>query len=346
MSSATSYRIGPTPHNGLGLFATRPIKAGELIIAERPLFIATNPRTINAAVDKLNLEKKAAFFSLVDSFSTSSQPDPVTIFRTNALPSGTAHDEGRVYEIICRINHSCSPNAQWSWSQSAGHETVYAATDIPIDTEITTTYIPNLHPYIMRSRHLLKDFHFTCRCSACSSAGRVDSDIRRTRIHDLDNLIQTTTEKDSPGGLRFILEHIRLMDEEGLHDYGTSANDLFDAAQIAAFCCDDAKGKRYVGLAYAHRMLSDGAEAENTKALLAQYHDPKKLVLPWNPRKPQKLPVVCDACGAEAGKIGAKGDKIMARKCPDCKCAIWCSTTCWKAHSPIHKPVCEVLKIQ
>jgi hypothetical protein len=60
------------------------------------------------------------------------------IFATNAIPitNGAA-----LFAQTCRVNHSCSPNARYTWRADLGRELVVALKPIAAGEEVTVQYI-------------------------------------------------------------------------------------------------------------------------------------------------------------------------------------------------------------
>ena len=59
-----AYEVKPSEGKGLGLFATRDIAPGELILAEKPLFTAPDAKHISATLSQLSEEQKKAYNEL------------------------------------------------------------------------------------------------------------------------------------------------------------------------------------------------------------------------------------------------------------------------------------------
>lgn len=104
-STSPPYRLAEAPGKNHGLFATRPIATGELIISEAPLFTAQGLFEVGPAVQKLSAAEKTAFETLTDAYCPD-KPTPVTRFKTNALPLGVGSTRGGLFPQISRINHS------------------------------------------------------------------------------------------------------------------------------------------------------------------------------------------------------------------------------------------------
>lgn len=191
------FRISDAGKKGLGMFATRAIKAGELIIAERPLVISSlsshgtqymiaYSRTFyDAALAALSEPARAALLDLADSYSLGPQerthPLPGRIMTnayscgpltaTNAVPdvAEMARGEGptwnATYATLPRANHACTPNAHYSWNRARWCGQFYAARDIAAGAEITSRYVDLLQEE--RHAHLEKLYLCKCLCDDC-----------------------------------------------------------------------------------------------------------------------------------------------------------------------------------
>jgi SET domain len=135
-----AYVIKPTPDMGLGVFATRDIKMGELIFAERPLLVTPCAimgtseneynlktqkailmmeweKTLEIAVDRMEAEDKNAFMELANSHKDDGSGPILGITRTNGFRVGSNIFDGSemredghnaysgVIKIGSRINH-------------------------------------------------------------------------------------------------------------------------------------------------------------------------------------------------------------------------------------------------
>ncbi|CDZ98157.1 Predicted histone tail methylase containing SET domain [Phaffia rhodozyma] len=108
-----------------------------------------------------------------------------------------------IFPLASRLNHSCSPNAEATFSASSGTLQVYATHPIEPQQEITISYLSTklLLPTLYRKQHLLSSFSFECDCPVCPSiflteqeeemgaetisSALSESDIRRSRIQAL-----------------------------------------------------------------------------------------------------------------------------------------------------------------
>jgi len=137
---------GRAADKGLGMFATRRIMPGELIIAEIPLFIVGSLNEVEAKVTELCKEKKEAYEKLYDCTSSTST---IGKYTTNALSLDAESSQGGLFATISRINHSCSCNANNAWNSRLQKMTIYAVKEIAAGEEILTSYLSS-YRYLKR----------------------------------------------------------------------------------------------------------------------------------------------------------------------------------------------------
>lgn len=179
-SSAFFIQNSPTVPNGEGVFASRRILRGELILSERPIFrIPTDiPEIfkcifIEAAIRTLSPVHLNHFLCLENSHTECAcfPGHPLlAIFGTNAF--GIIGDEAGIWLRASKFNHSCSPNAEFSSDSITGELRIYALRNILPTEEIFLAYINDEclygKPRQSRQSILLARYHFTCACSVCS----------------------------------------------------------------------------------------------------------------------------------------------------------------------------------
>lgn len=85
-----------------------------------------------------------------------------------------AGDEDAVFETVCRINHSCCPNASLDWDLEMGCMEVKALRDLVGGEEVTVSYI-DCDAGLEVRRERLKSWNFVCVCVRCLR------EVRRTR---------------------------------------------------------------------------------------------------------------------------------------------------------------------
>ena len=102
------FEIKKDSYGGLGAFASRDIKKGELLLMEDHLFEATCTRN-EEEWNALAPEKQALCLELTDLYAQEGSDKSIEgIMKSNALP--TEGGFGALYKVATRINHSCDPN--------------------------------------------------------------------------------------------------------------------------------------------------------------------------------------------------------------------------------------------
>ena len=208
------FIITDVPSKGKGILAARPLKRGELILAESPLFTQTSgysSASVVAALGQLSREDQRAFFSLSNAFPE--LPPPLGVWITNSFPcwspedptGDTAHTAG-VFLTASRFNSSCHPNVYHYLDPNLRQMVFRAATDIAPGEELCITYAELFATRDERRAELQRSFRFTCHCVACARTGEdlKRSDDRRTRVADIFN--ELPYYRDDPVmGLRKVL---------------------------------------------------------------------------------------------------------------------------------------------
>lgn len=340
MTEPLPFRVGDTTGRGLGVYATRAIALGELIISEDPIVASLlNAESEELAISLLSEEDKAVFFSFVDQHHPGN-PTIEGIFKSNAVPTNRP-GTGGMYANICRTNHSCTPNAAYSPSDTSDRENIYAYTDIAEGAEILTSYIPLWRSREHRQEHLSTGFKFTCACTACAGPPNPVSDALREEVHRLGQAMKESGMINPAETLRSLNARLRLVEEEGTHDLGIRCEDRLYASQIAASCSDYETSRRHAGQAYALSLLGRGRECADTVYLLRLHRYPRAHDSAGMDEEP--LPALCDGCGKEE-MGGFKGKAAKGGGCGSCNCALYCSRSCKLAHAALHKPICEVIQ--
>lgn len=147
--------VKPVEGKGLGVVASDTIKKGEVIVSEAPFLVVDHPPIAQQIVDRLDrssTESQELFFSFTpaDEFESLDYWDDerlASIVNRNVIPIGR-DDEGDtghaaldmpqssqgsgtpcgLFRLVCRVNHSCLPNAQWTWRPTAGRIGEWVAT--------------------------------------------------------------------------------------------------------------------------------------------------------------------------------------------------------------------------
>ena len=298
-SSFISVRTSSAPglQNGKGVFATRDIQKGDLVLSEKPIFSIPNsaigPRrqtAIEAAVRKLSPTHLDNYLSLHNSHnkcSCSFRPLP-GIFNTNVFGvSDSGVPSGGICLKASRFNHSCSPNARFTFNSNTGDLRIYALCTIPCGEELFVGYIDHSllgkplygSPRRTRQAALRHHLHFTCECSACSlSEAEVEmSDARRQRIYEvMQSFRGLTLDRISSQGVQIlhdIVEAVHLLQEEG---YWSDKDDFTEeAGPICAFHSDWVSSSYWADLTYNSRVAEFGEDSSQVAEVSKQYLNPK-----------------------------------------------------------------------
>ena len=157
---------------GKGMFATRPIVAGDCAIAEGSLCTASYTLSTDG-----RLELKPGFIEDTINNLTGTELDSfLELYGSNKYhkwaineflwsSSGSYDDTVGVFPTISRVNHSCVPNTEFGFSGGLGK--IRAKQDIAGDEEIFISYKINMSDNDdRRKRHKLLKY-FECHCYAC-----------------------------------------------------------------------------------------------------------------------------------------------------------------------------------
>jgi hypothetical protein len=273
------YEIRAIPGKGYGCFAKTLIPQGTRILADDPLLVVPVANyymtDVQAAFEKLSPADQALYFTLHSAHGqdpknwpkhihesvtkdercrieeqhkarVGKEPTLVSIFQTNCmeLDKGAA-----VFPHAARFNHSCNPNATFTWNSAIKKETIHVMRNIQKDEEITFSYCDMTLDRATR-RWSLKHYGFMCDCPACagdetdeaSFAGQTAA--RRYRLMELDNLFGLMDRAKcvaegtkNPEMIVMLLEYINLLMAECDHTLRL-AQAYLDVAVISAHAGD------------------------------------------------------------------------------------------------------------
>ncbi|KAJ7740915.1 hypothetical protein DFH07DRAFT_838420 [Mycena maculata] len=232
------YKIKDTVFMGKGAFATRNFHRGDRILAEKPMISLPEPsdfkegyQAILSAVERLSPKDLLRFLSLHNGYSAKGGNIFIEIYRTNVLPDGLCDDASR-------FNHSCLPNARYSFHGDSGRYRIFAFTDIAIGQEIRVSYLSSRNVYGStrdeRRVRILAKLNFTCLCDACSLEGvtlKASDDRRREMLVLWERMVKHDPRFHGQRVINDAVQAIRLLREEG---YAADADDF--ATDAAALC--------------------------------------------------------------------------------------------------------------
>ncbi|KAL0213149.1 hypothetical protein RCL1_006775 [Eukaryota sp. TZLM3-RCL] len=247
-----------------GLFATRNISKGELIIAEKPLFICRGE--FSAAFNKLAPADKELFMSYTDVYANSDATKTVDgIGRTNSLPLGDRSDSAGFFPICSLFNHSCRPNVVHRFHTKQFVEKFHAVTDIAEGEQLCTAYT-DVHRDLRDRLQLFRSrFNFICACDFCTflqknTPAQSESDENRSLLWVLDQNFPNLIYK-ADKAVELTEHRIKLMETEGLDYLKSSA--YYDAFQICiAYQRLLGRAKEYIKKAFDVAVLHYGADSD------------------------------------------------------------------------------------
>lgn len=243
LGSPQVYEARPSPGKGIGVYATRTIEPGDVVLSEPPIISLAPPDfrdgvaypleditvSLRAAFDALSLEEQTQVMALHAHMTPDDKPgdELMSILRSNAYTTGNSLG---LFPKGARINHSCRPNTSQYWNPQLGRRIVYANRRIDEGEEIFATYIPLLYSYEARQRRL-DQYGFVCTCAACAQeqSARDASDQRRQDLQKafaaFDSQLTLSVPQSVVGkkkahkNAEASIQIVEQIEEEGLADY-------------------------------------------------------------------------------------------------------------------------------
>lgn len=270
-----AHLIAPAGFKGLGMFATRHLRAGNLILSERPLIIRPAGAPLRQDVPDLSQTQRAlfslseremqlqvmlqrmthecrdAYLALSRSKYHAECGPLLARARTNGWQaltefnfanSGSCGSYAGVFDELSRMNHSCCPNAVYNWDTQTFSGSLRAVREIMPGEEITVAYCALGELWAVRQTNL-QAYGFFCACPACK--GGPAADARRMQI-----LIDAYAASKVPTGIalrRAYLSLIRRIEDEGLEALPEYFAALLEMAKYYRCVKDVAKAKAYEG---------------------------------------------------------------------------------------------------
>ncbi|KIW44511.1 uncharacterized protein PV06_02973 [Exophiala oligosperma] len=238
----------PVPGKGMGMFAKSPLDRGDLIMATTPILIAFSENILDAttreeylrvAIDQLPGQTRDTYQRL----ASLSKDEPETRIQDTAaantfgitLAGHFAHLA--VFPEASRMNHDCSPNAQFRIDNETLTQYVRAVRAVGDDDktndndneELTIAYTSPLDDWKDRQDYLSRSFGFRCGCARCRRGQKADSEAL-SEIYNLQSSLQSSLTSSSSssssssskttGSVVAEVERlIRLYEREGLQGY-------------------------------------------------------------------------------------------------------------------------------
>ncbi|KUJ13160.1 SET domain-containing protein [Mollisia scopiformis] len=275
------WEIRNVPGRGNGLFATRTLHRGDLILADTPVGVfqsdaffldyAIGYRYLHTAFDRLSDATK----DIVMRTAAHSPGDPyMERINTNAFAGdfeGAPHF--LFYPETALMNHDCRPNTLYHHDTNTLVHSTYASRTILLGEEITITYINILEPRSER-RQVLNRWGFECQCSLCSRSNAEinHSDSRIRKINTLQTQLSDWTE-NSIATPAMAEDLLLLYEEEHIHAAKGIGHMLAALAYNAEG--DISLAKKHAKLALESGVVTDGSKEADENDLEAMRKSPK-----------------------------------------------------------------------
>ena len=165
------YSIKSVPGKDLGMIANIDIIASTRIMVDNLLFSIedyTEDRDITEkpkpTLERLDLEQQQQYEALHSPKFTPWSP-PVRRYIANAF--GISKNVSGIFLKAARINHSCRPNAHYTWNDNLGKLTIYAMVHVLAGAEISIRYLEMFPPRLKRNHQLHRIYGLERQCQVC-----------------------------------------------------------------------------------------------------------------------------------------------------------------------------------
>lgn len=276
------YEQRDVPGKGRGMVARRAIKAGELIVSERPVYAQRaelmrsadfdqfNGLSYAAPVAGLSSAAQASIYGLSSAFG-SKRHALAGIFHTNNLELDITDEPDPAnrfvgcFPAIARANHDCSPSANYYFVFGTFCGELRAVRDLRAGEEITISYCDVLAPRAERQATLERLFCFRCACASCALVGTKarQSDERRAA---LGALLARIENPDGTTPLERLRAGLQYAQQEALA--ARYAQVLFYGSACLMCRMDFANGLEWARMAKAAYLDIEGPDSATLRAML------------------------------------------------------------------------------
>ena len=193
-SASEDFMVQEIPGKGMGMIANKVFQPGDVILTEEPLIVIKDGEPcyqILQRFDALTEEEKKVLLGLYDPGDDPTRDVPgvtdqnhrkfVRITWANSLQLCSYAElevEGAgVYPTVCRINHSCAPNAMWTWlakDRSKRTKEIRACRRIEQGEEVCFSYtqLGNCFSSREERQQKLVNWFPSCACGVCARTGQ------------------------------------------------------------------------------------------------------------------------------------------------------------------------------
>jgi len=238
---------------GKGLIATRDIEAGQQVLLDTCI-LSQDAKTIQDPEEWLNLKSKVGKLSVVEKekfyglkprevFGTENVE--LAIFLNNGIALAAPEVDSRcgIFPKISFINHSCSPNCQWSpLEKNIMAKEVRALVRVKKGEEITCSYYGDNEQLIFADRDMrvkyLSEWGFKCSCEICSLTGKslLANEENRARLENV--VAKINSEEDSVKKAALSLKKLDMIRDMG-REMLTELTNAYQHAYVLCWSSND-----------------------------------------------------------------------------------------------------------
>ncbi|KAF2120894.1 hypothetical protein BDV96DRAFT_641546 [Lophiotrema nucula] len=268
------------PGKGVGLLANKSLKSKDRVTAYTPALIAhlegdlgtmEREKWYRLAISQLPDATQHAYLQLAFVYGQ----DIIRVQDIVKANTFQLHVGGQnhlaVFPETSRLNHACSPNAQYYLDPGLLTHFVHATRPIALDEEITISYTSPLDLTEVRQQHLQDGFLFTCTCSRCTNQEATDDTVET--IQRLQAALNDWSES-SHGTPKLAETVLSLYRREGLEGF---LDIPYGFAALAYNAVGDSKeAEKFARLAQESILLKDGPWTPNMQIWNELLKDPMK----------------------------------------------------------------------
>ncbi|KAK7193846.1 hypothetical protein DPSP01_010187 [Paraphaeosphaeria sporulosa] len=269
------------PGKGMGMLAKRNLVFKDKITAYTPALLAyletdlstaEREKFFKLAVSQLPEATRDMYLGLATVYGLPEVKYQDVVKANTFQMEIEGHNHLAVFPETSRLNHACTPNAQYYLDPTLLTHFVHITRPLKKGEEITISYTSPLDPTHTRQQHLEQGFHFRCTCTRCTNHERTDASLKH--IQGLQSVLNdwspSTVGFPGPQLAEELLDMYR---DEGLQGF-------MDVPYGFAALAYNAGGDDETAVEYAKRaeeliLLKDGKWASNLAMMKELLRDPR-----------------------------------------------------------------------
>lgn len=295
-----------TKNKGIGMFAARDIKAGTIILNDKPLL--SIPRNNNKENDnqciidqfkQLSKEDKQTVCSYHIQIETkeneNEDEDILGLYFTNAFT--IINDESDIksgfFPNIARMNHSCLSNCEvLNYDINTKSRSIIALFDIKKGEELSINYIGNSYYTLsmtqkVRKQYILSNFNFDCKCIHCTNYDKKMENFRKQygKYQDIiDENVNNFNKKAFKAVLSASDQMVNII-KQGFKGYPTILSQCYiNGAHALLFLNEHEKSLKYLkkSVEIDQKYYGDKAVFDDVEECLAKIPRKYSSTYPWH----------------------------------------------------------------